>query len=309
MSESSAPAPVTVTDLSQAKVPSTLQVPQTPPSAPEVKPEAKMDEKLSSKFAALSRKSKELSERETKWKSDQEVVRADAAKAKAEADQYRDKYGRFATLEEKMKTDKRAGLKWLMEDQGATAEELSDYLLEELNPDPSRRQERAVSDIEKRLMDKITALEGKQTAKEQAELDKQKLSETERFEQTVTQVKTEIKQMIDGSDEYELIRLNEAYDTVLEVLEHQYNKTGRIMTYEEAAGLTESYLDEQATKQYEAKRAKQAAKPTEPAKLKTTSPTLSNTLSTEVHSAVETKPRTREESLRAAARLLKYNEE
>jgi hypothetical protein len=319
MSESSAPAPVQVVNVSPQDPATQAAPPQ--PQAPEPKtPETKPDDKFAAKFAALTRKEREVRERETKWKSEADAIKAEAAKAKEEAAQFRDKYGRFASLEESIKTDKRAAIKWALE-QGASVEELSDALLEEMNPSPDKVLQKTTSEIEKRMMEKIAALEAKLTAKEQAELEAQKKAETDNFEKTVTQVKNELKQVIDSSDEYELIKLNESYDTVLEVMQEHYERQisdgvspdkVKILSYEEAANFTETFLDQQATKQYEAKRAKLAAKaPTgnEPAKPKTTSPTLSNTLSTEVQTGVEPKAKTREESLKRAARLLRYIEE
>lgn len=309
----SAPAPasnVTTVDLSQ-KAPVAPQENQEQNVQP--KPQ---DDKFAPKFAALSRKEKELRERESKWKSEAETIKSEAQKAKEEAQQFRDKYGRFASLEETLKTDKRAGVRWLL-DQGLSTEELSDILLEEMNPDPEKRLQRTTSEIEKRLQQQIKALEEKLTAKEQAELEKQKQAEKDNFDKTVKQVKSEVKDFVDSSDGYELIKLSGEYETVFEVMQAHYDEqvaSGvapediKLLSYEEAANYTESYLEEDARKKYEAKRAKQAPQ-TKPETTKKTSPTLSNTLSTEVSTQVEAKPKTREESLARAAKMLKFIEE
>ena len=312
MSDSSAaPAPVQVVDLS----PKAPQV-QEAPKAPEAEQKPKQEDRMAAKFAALSRKSKELSERENKWKSESETIKAEAEKAKQEAQQYRDKYGRFASLEESIKKDKSEGIKFLLS-QGLSIEDLSDALLAEMNPSEEVKLKRSTSEIEKRLMEKIEALEGKLTAKEQAELEAKKKAEQDHFEKTVTQVKSELKEFIDSSDKYELIKLSGEHDTVFEVMQEHYNDQVsrgvpadeiKLLSYEEAADFTEAYLEDDANKKYEAKRAKQALQ-TKPSEKKSIAPTLSNTLSTEVPSQVENKPKTREESLARAARLLKFVEE
>ena len=318
MSDSSAAsAPAIQVDLSTAKVPSTPQAPQTAPAAPEAKaPEAKPTDKFAAKFAALTRKERDVRERETKWKSESESIKAESEKVKAEAEQYRNKYGQFESLAERVKADKSAGVKWLLS-QGLSVEDLSDALLEEMNPNAERKLERTTSDIEKRLMARLEELEGKLTAKEKAELESQKQAEQDTFEKTVTQVKTELREFIDAGDDYELIKLSGEYETVFDVMQEHYNDQVtkgvsrdkiKILSYEEAAKWTEAYLEEDARTKYEAKRAKLVTK-TEPAKSKPTSPTLSNTLSTEVQNSEEPKARTREESLKRAARLLRYNEE
>ncbi len=308
MSDSVAPAvPIINVSGSKADAPQAVQA----PPVPEVKvPETKPDDKFASKFAALTRKERELRDREGKSKTEVEA-------AKKQVEEYRNKYGQYESLEESIKNDKRQALKWIT-DKGVTPEELSDMLLEELDPNPERKLAKTTSDIEKRLMERIAALEGKLTDKEKADLQAQKDAEQANFDKTVNQVKSELKEFIDASDDYELIKLSGEYETVFDVMQEHYNdqiSKGvtpdkiKLLSYEEAAKWTESYLDQDANRKYEAKRAKQAAKTPEPVSKKTTSPTLSNTLSTEVPTSAENKPKSRDESLARAARLLRYVEE
>jgi len=314
MSDSqAAPAPVQTVNLFGDN---NSQVDSTPATAKVQTPaEAKPPEdKFASKFAALTRKEREFREAQGKWKSESESIKTEAQKAKEEAQQMRDKYGRFASLEETVKTDKKAGLKWLLE-QGASVEELSDALLEEMNPSPEAKLQRSTSEVEKRLMAKLAELEGKLTAKEQAEIEAAKNAEKANYEKTVTQVKGELTEYIKSSDAYTLINLSGDYDTPFEVMQYHYNQQVengtpadkiKLLSYEEAAQMTESYLEEDANTKYEAKRAKQAP-PAKPEPKKTTQ-TLSNTLSTEVPNSAETKQLTREESLKRSAQMIKFND-
>lgn len=284
----------------------TPQVPQTPP-APEVQ---KPDDKFASKFAALTRKERDLREREGKSRAEVDAI-------KKQSEEYKTKYSPYETLENELKTDKRSALKFLYEKAGLTPEELSDLLLDELNPSAESKLAKTTSDVEKRLMAEIDSLKRSMSQKELDIIESQKKAEQDNFEKTVTQVKIDVKEFIDASDEFELIKLNGEYETVFEVMQEHYNdqvskgvspNSIKLLTFEEAAKFTESYLEEHANKMYEAKQAKKQAAPKEPGQLKT-SPTLSNTLSTEVQSSGEIKPKSREESLARAARLLRYNEE
>lgn len=309
MSDFNAPAaPSTASSTeatTQTQVPPTTQTPAAP-EAP------KQDDRFAAKFAALDRKSREIKERE---KALETKSKAEVEAARKEADEYKSKYGKYATYEEKMKTDKREALKFVYE-TGLTPEELSDLLLEDLNPSEEAKRRREMSDTEKRLMDQIEALKSMMTEKEKAELDKQKQAEQEHFEKTVTQVKTELKEFIDSSEDFDLIKLSGEYETVFDVMQEHYNDqlakgispdNIKLLSYEEAAKWTESYLEEDARKKYEAKAAKKQAPP-KPETQQKTSPTLSNTLSTEVQAA-ELKPKTREESLAKAARQIRFIEE
>lgn len=283
--------------------------PQVPivPKAPEV---PKPDDKFAAKFAALTRKERELREREGKSKVEIEAV-------KKQSEEYKTKYGKYENLEGKLKSDKREGIKFLME-QGYTPDEIADLVLEEMNPDAEKKMARQTSEVEKRLMDRLSELENKLTQKEKDEVEALKKAEHDNFNKTVTQVKTELKEFIDATDDFELIKLSGEYETVFDVMQEHYNDQLakgvspdkiKLLSYEEAAKFTETYLEEDARTKYEAKRAKKQAPTNEPGSEKKTSPTLSNTLSTEVQSSAEDKPRTREESLVRAARLLRYQEE
>lgn len=307
-SASAAPSSTVATSATapESQVLSQQNVPQT---APEVKPEAKNDDKFASKFAALSKKERELREREGKSKAEIEA-------AKKQAEEYKTKYGKYEGFEEKIKADKREGVRFLLE-QGYTTEEIADIVLEEMNPDPEKRRQKEQSELEKRLFGEIENLKKQLTQREQDEIEAAKKAEQDNFEKTVTQVKTELKDYIDQSEEFELIKLNGEYETVFDVMQEHYNdqlargiapEQIKLLSYEEAAKWTETYLEEQARKAYEVKFAKKQATTKTPEQQKT-SPTLSNTLSTEVQSSGEPKPKTREESLARAARFLRYNEE
>jgi DNA-directed RNA polymerase subunit F len=52
----------------------------------------------------------------------------------------------------------------------------------------------------------------------------------------------------DNGDEYEFIRLHEAYDDVLDLSAKYYKETGRYLNFDEAAKLVEKHLEEQADK-------------------------------------------------------------
>ena len=116
MSESNAPNQVLTVDMSQKPASDPIKNQSDPITQVEKAPEPKQDDKFAAKFAALTRKEREVREREGKSK-----VAVEAAEAKAE--QYRNKYGQYESLDETLKTDKRAGLKFLM-DNGLSVEEL-----------------------------------------------------------------------------------------------------------------------------------------------------------------------------------------
>lgn len=258
-------------------------------------------DKMASKFAALTRKEKEIREREKSW-AQQKAEQESAIEAA------RNKFKPYEELEEKIKVDKKSGLKFLFE-KGYTAEEISDMLLDELNPSDEVKLKRTTSELERNFEAKLKALEDKLAAKEAEELEKSKKYEEENYNKTITTIKTELKDFVDKSDDYDLIKLNDAYDTVFEVMQEHYAaqvKSGtqpqnvKLLTYEEAAKWTEAYLEEDVNKKYEAKKAKQAPRKSE--ERKTTS-TLSNTMSAEVPNSGERKLSVEESKARAASML------
>ena len=281
-----------------------VEAPVVEPKAPEaVKPDG-----FASKFAALTRKERDfkaqMAQKETEW-----------AQKQAEIAEKQKKYTQYETLDSELSTDKRKALEFL-QSKGLSLEELSNLLVDELNPNEEVKFKRMQTETEKKLQARLDALEKTLEEKESKKKEAEELSAKEQHEKVVQKVMGDLTKFVNDDPNYELIRSYNSVDMVFQVMEQHYDqqvKAGtpdqmiKVLTYKEACDAVESHLEEQVTKVYEAKRSKQAPKDNkqEPQK---TSQTLSNTLSSEVPVSGD-RPLSNEESLKRAAKMLVFRDE
>jgi len=280
-----------------------VESPQTPvaePAAPQTEA-PKQDDKFASRFAALSRKEKEIRLREQKAEQERKAW-------EAEKKALQEKLSPYENLDEVVKANP---LKFLSE-KGITYEELTKQVLNDQNP----TAERMIQNLEEKLSRKYEA----QLAELQKKIEEKEAQEAEQqLEQQKQAYRAEINDYVTKNDKYELIALNNAQETVFEVILQHYEQTKaegepRVMEISEAADAVEAYLEEQASalleksKKLKSKLGASTPSSNKPEGEKRQSPsTLSNAQAVQ---AVTTGQRnlSSEESKAEAAKLLRWIE-
>jgi hypothetical protein len=265
-----APPPQASDVLAAATETPVVEAAPTPPAQAE-------DDNFAKKFAALSRKEKELRkvEEETKSIKEQYAEFTEAKKlAKANPDEFLKKFG-------------------------VTYEELTEYYI---NGRP--KVDPRVLEVE----EKLKAVQEELTAKEKKLQDEARNS-------AISAYKAEIKSHVKTQgDKYEFINASEAYDLVYQVTKEYFDTNdGKILTHDEAAEMVEKYLEQELeiytkTSKLRSKFAQKAdTKPETPAKIdvQNETKTLTNSMTSSATNT-QSKPLTREESLERAARLIKW---
>lgn len=261
------------------------------------KPEAAkpVDEKLASKFAALSRKEKQIREQRRELDARDQRLKAletELNKMKAERE------SQDSELKSKLKS---GGLKALRDEVGLTYEQLTEQALNDENPTPQQMMQRLREELKSEYSEQISAL--------RKELEDEKARKQQDAEESAKNAyKSELKDFISKNEKYELTQTNEAYDLAYDVAEQYYAQTGKVLSYEEAANYVEEHLEEQANKILELKKIKAklgAAQPKVEAKTATTA-TLSNSMSAELP-VNGSRTLSKEESLREAAKLIRWD--
>jgi uncharacterized protein YaaR (DUF327 family) len=244
-------------------------------SAPEVEKETVEDENFSRKFTALSKREADLRKREDELKA---------------------RNAGYSSVDEYKKLAKTNVQKWL-EETGVSFDEITEYYLNGAqNKDPK------VLEVE----EKLTKLEKQILEKEEqaAELERRT---------AVANYKSNQKAHIDSkASEYELIAATNNYDLVYDVTKQHFDKTGKILTHDEAAQMVENYLEKEVDKVLKASKIKnkfsntpktETGAKTEQAK--ETIKTLNNSMTSSAASP-SSKPLSREESLERVASMLKF---
>lgn len=280
--------------------------PSAAPQAPEVKSTEHID-KFASKFAALTRKEKESTE---KWKAKD----AEYATKLAEIEEKAKKYAPLENLDKELSTDKRKALDFLLS-KGLTVDEIGQMLMDEANPDPETKLKRSMSESEAKMQARIDALEKSLIEKEERKKSQEEEDAKKHHEKIVQGVMTDLTEFVNKSEDYELIRNYNNVDMVYQVMNAHYleqvdkgvpDQLIKILSYKEACDAVEAHLEEDVTKKYEAKRARQS--PKEPKQEpKQATQTLSNTQSSEVPVSGE-RQLSKEERLKEAAKQLRWVE-
>jgi len=283
--------------LEAAEAPKTEEVPKTEEKA--------LDNKLSSKFAALTKKEKALKQRERDLERRLKELEARAQapteaapKTEAQQESFERKFKKdpIKTMEE-LGYNYETITRMMLDDGKLPQDKQLQLLRDELKEEIESKYSKEVEDIKKQLREK-----------EEKEKEASVQSQVETAKKTIVD-------FIDGAgDEYELIKTNEHYEAVWEVIQNHYNETEEVLDIREAADKIEGILLESAKKHLNLNKIKKlmetnsAPKSSDVSK-KPATPTLTNSLSQSGQSAGGRRPAaTREEQVAEAAKLLKYLE-
>lgn len=287
-------SPITATDGADvaAEMLQTAQESEGEQQAPaeEKSPEqTAQEEKFAARFAALSRKEKQLRAHEAKL---QQQMAELEAKVKA-LESGKSEIETYKSLPERLKKEP---LK-VLEEQGLTFEQLAQMVLNDGKP----TQDMILSEYEKKVMSKIEELESKLAEKEAKE-------QQDKYDQAIQAFNAQLTDFVSNSPEYELIKANDAVGLVFDVIEQHHAETGEILPNKDACDAVEEYLLEEAKKLVEREKVKKLLQPQQQqpvAQKGKASPTLSNA------QAAQASPKSAanlsdEESKLAAAQLLKW---
>ncbi len=255
----------------------------------EIKVEDKPDDaNLGARFAALTRREKQLQEREKAAKQGDEQIK------------------RFTKAIENIKQDPLAALK----EVGLTFEDLAQAYLRAQDPNHVPSPEEKIKSIEERLAQKEA-----QEARFRADQEAKEIEEKQRYiDESISAFKTKLREQVDSqAEKYELIQANDATEMVYEVIESYFRENEEMLDPAQALDAVEAHLEEEAKKIMNLK--KFAPKSTEPtSRMQDNTPDVranpSTTLTNKnVSAQASTKPTglSREESLKRAASLIQWD--
>ena len=250
-------------------------------------------DEFSRKFAALSRREKEIRAKEVEY--DQRIAELEARfQPKKEVEKEPELPFEYRLKQNPLKA---------LEDMGLSYDKLTELALNDgkLTPDMQMRLMR--EELENDYKSKYKELEDRI-------IEKEKNDEQRRYDEIETGFKNEIEAFVSSKPEqFELIQANEAKDVVYEVIEEHYNETGKILDIEEAANAVESYLEEEAEKLLKLGklRSKFNTGDIEQEPQRQSQVTLSNAHSAQANERVA-KKLSDEESKREMARMLQWDE-
>ena len=195
--------------------------------------EPEKSDDFSRKFAALSRREKEIRAKEVEY--DKRI---------AELEERLGSFGKKPEPEPELPIEYRLKKDPLraLEDMGLSYDKLTELALNDGKLTPEMQMRLMREELEGDYRKKFEELENRL-------IEKEKSDEQRRYDDIQRGFQNEIEDFVESnSDKYELIKANEANDIIYDVIEEHYNETGRILDIEEAAEAVENYLEEEAEK-------------------------------------------------------------
>lgn len=287
--QSAAPAEEIVAEgaiVADGTAPEGTPEPEKPVEPP---PGEAQDEKFAAKFAALSRKEKQLRQREAQITAQVQQMEQRLQAFEAE----RSQMDTYKALPDRLKKDT---LK-VLEEQGIKFEDLAQLVLNDGKP----TQEMVMSEYERKMTARLEEFEKKQAEKEAKE-------QQERTNAALESFKAQLTDFVNVNADYELIRANDYVGEVFDVIDLHHQQTGEILSNKEACDIVEEYLLEEAKKLVDREKVKKLFAPQAPtpaAPKGKSSPTLSNAQAAQA-SKPAAKTLSDEESKAEAAKLIKW---
>lgn len=208
---------------------------------PEVQatPEAPKAGEAANRFAFLAKKESALQKQRADLKAQREAIesqRAEVEKLRQEIQAAQAKKGSY-------RTNPLA----LLEDNGMTYKELTDYILNN-NSVSTEAQIKAIQE-------KIEAVERQRDLDRQESERKAQEQAQAREAQVIQEFKSEIQSFLKSKAEtYELTALYDSADLVYDTVEEYFNKTSKVLSIPEACDLVEKYLEGQVEKSLKTKK-------------------------------------------------------
>jgi hypothetical protein len=216
-----------------------LRQPDTIVDTAKVEAEVKTEPQISPKFAELARREKLYNEK-------RKAIEAKEAELKSREATYQSGDDYKASLKSKFTQSPLEALSEL----GLSYDQITEMVLNQPKPENLQYQE---------LQKEIKAL---RAAQEKSVADQQQ-AQTTQYEQAVTQIRNEVKMLVDSNEAYETVKEMGAQDAVVELIEETFKQKGHLMTIEEASKEVEEYLVEEAFKMASLKKVQARLKPAE----------------------------------------------
>lgn len=274
------------TAVPETKLPADAGLETNSTQTPETTPPP--EDKFAGKFAALSKKEREIKRIQQEMRQREQLLAEKEAKLKE--------------FEEKKKRARENPLDYLAEGE-LTYDDLTQYYLNGKKPSPETKVgvlETKLQELEKKLQDKL-----------KEEEESKKMTRVKEFQGEIS------KHIQEKNEKYELLNTFGSAETVYNLIDQHYQETGSIMDIEEACDLAESYFEKEAEAQAEKMRKlkklankfgsfneespKADVRPTP----NETRPTLTNELSQNLPTRSD-RPMTDRDRLKKAAEMLKF---
>jgi len=260
-----------------------------------LKPKIEADPAMNKRFAALSRREKDIRERETKIAELEARLNSQSTPEQAQTEPE-------LPLELRLKKDPIGTLQSL----GLNYEKLTELALNDGKLTTDMQMELMRQEMDSKYTGELESIRAELAAKEQAATEEKHSNIIQGFKEEIT------SHVNSDLEAYELVKANDAVDLIFNVIEQHHEQTGEILDTKTAADHVETYLEDEFKKLFQAKKLQNLVSPAkspstpEPKAATLNSPTLSNELSSAVSNPTGISSISNDQSKADAAKLLKW---
>jgi hypothetical protein len=262
--------------------------------------ESQTDAEFAKKFAALSRRDKEIRLREQELEQRAAELSDRVRQLEEKSQPVEEVAAPEAPLEYRLRSNPLETL----ESMGIGYEKLTEMVLNDGQIPHDLKMDVMKRELEDKYSKQLDELKNELTQDKQTR-------EEEKLNQTINNFKGELANFVNNDESYEFIRANDAVEMVYNVIETQYQETQRVLDIKEAADAVESYLEEESKKFLKLNKVQRMMQPKQeeikPKQVPSQSPTLSNNMASQVPTRTS-KQLSDEESKSAIAAMLKWDD-
>lgn len=231
--------------------------------------EKKAEDKLSPKFAALTRKEREIQSQTQKLKTEQAKIGEARTKMEAEIASERAKISEDVKKVQEFESLKKMNPLKAFEALGFTYQQLTDIVLNEGKPTPEMEMSRLQSEMDAKLeaykkeqSDERAKLTRESEERQKKELEEQQAKLKAQEAEYIAEFQKSIEDFVaTNADSYEFITVNEQVPLVFATVERHYEETGKVLTIKEAADLVEQFLEKRVEQNLATKKLKAKVSP------------------------------------------------
>lgn len=204
------------------------------PAEVTAEPKTPIDPEQARRFAQLSREAKALNAKRIQQDTDFKTREAAIAEREAKAQAIEQKYNTGYVDKNQLKQN----VLQVLADNGISYDDVTQQILNQQPVDP--RLQATIQRLEAKVQEQEDKLKNQETRAE----EQQKQS----YQAAIQQIRFDAQELIESNSAYELIKATESVDDIVEYIEAQYQKNGRVISVETAAEKIENFLTEKIEK-------------------------------------------------------------
>lgn len=203
-------------------------------SQEQTKKEDPEQESLSARFAQLARREKAQRDQALKLKADKDALERE----RAVLDAIKSERSSEQTIKQRLQSKKPQDVLGVLAELGLSYDQIAEAAL--ANETERSPESRMVEELKREIQEMKDA--------QSNYLKQQQEAQQKQYENALNQLREEAKQLVESNPDFETVKATDSVEDIVELIQENFNRTGKVLSVEQAAREIEDYLAEEATK-------------------------------------------------------------